>query len=104
MTNVENEAQAIELTTEEWIATRKEAGLKIDPATAEVTWKWAQVLDPYGVNPNLPEECDQVGRVWFVRSPGSDVWVCEYDLPEATITALKERNPREIEIWPFDDI
>jgi hypothetical protein len=36
---------------EEWLAIRKEEGLKIDPDTAEVNWHYAQTLDPYGVDP-----------------------------------------------------
>ena len=31
---------------EEWLAIRKEAGLKINPETAEVDWTYAQTLDP----------------------------------------------------------
>ena len=55
---------------------RKEAGLKIDPETAEVDWTYAQVLDPYGgAAPNFPEEYWCVGREYFARSPGSDIWV-----------------------------
>jgi hypothetical protein len=45
---------------EQWLAIRKEAGLKINPKTAEVEWRYAQTLDPYGVYPDLPEECQQV--------------------------------------------
>ena len=30
---------------EQWLAIRKEAGLKIDPETAEVDWCYAQTLD-----------------------------------------------------------
>jgi hypothetical protein len=37
-------------------------------------------LDPYGVYPNLPGECQQIGRVEFARSSESDIWVCFYDL------------------------
>jgi hypothetical protein len=69
-------------------AIRKEAGLKIDPETAEVEWWYEQTLDPYGVCPNLPEELHQVGREYFARSPESDIWVCFHDLPEATRNAL----------------
>jgi hypothetical protein len=29
---------------------RKDEGLKIDPATAEVTWGFVQKLDPYGIS------------------------------------------------------
>ena len=41
---------------EKWLAIRKQEGLKIDPGTAEVTWHYAQTFDPYGVDPDLPEE------------------------------------------------
>jgi hypothetical protein len=58
-----------------WLETRTETGLRIDPKTAEVFWKYAQTLDPYGIDPDLPKECRQVGREYFARSPGSDVWV-----------------------------
>ena len=60
------------------------AGKLIDPATAAMTWHWAQVLDPYGVLNDLPEEADCVGWAYFVRAPTSDVWVNTHDLPEAT--------------------
>jgi hypothetical protein len=60
------------------------AGQEIDPEGAEVCWAYAQILDPYGIDPDLPEECDQIGRVYFARAPGSDVWVWFGDLPEAT--------------------
>jgi hypothetical protein len=83
--------QAVEMTTEEWLAIRKAAGLKIDPNTAEVYWEYAQVMDPYGVFPERAKEQDCVGRVYFARSPESDVWVCFHDLPEATQTALCAR-------------
>jgi hypothetical protein len=75
-----------------WLAIRKEAGLKIDPETAEVEWIYAHTLDPYGVYPELPEEYQQVGREYFARSPGSDVWVEFGDLPEATRDALWKKH------------
>jgi hypothetical protein len=77
---------------ESWLAIRKEAGLQIDPETAEVEWTYAQTLDPYGVPPDLPEECDCVGREYFARSPGSDVWVWFGDLPDATREALWKKH------------
>jgi hypothetical protein len=78
---------------EQWLAVRKEAALKIDPETAEVDWGYGQVLDPYGVLDEweLPEEFHQVGREYFARSPGSDVWVHFYDLPEETLKRLRKR-------------
>jgi hypothetical protein len=82
------------MTVEQWLATRKEAGLRINPVTAEVTFTWGQILDPYGVKPDLPPECDQIGRLYWARSPGSDVWVSFYDLPKATLTNLRNRMSR----------
>jgi hypothetical protein len=43
--------------------------------TAEVDWRYAQVLDPYGVDPDLPEECQCIGRAYFARSPETEVSV-----------------------------
>jgi hypothetical protein len=83
---------ANQMAVEQWLAIRKEAALKIDPETAEVDWTYAQTLDPYGVHPDLPEEYSQVGRAYFARSPGSDVWVWFGDLPDATKKALWERH------------
>jgi hypothetical protein len=75
----------------EWLEIRKEAGLKIDPETAEVNWWYAQTLDPYGVCPELPEECDQVGREYFARSPESDIWVSFDDLPGEVVKRIRQR-------------
>lgn len=71
-----------DLTVEQWLQIRKEQGRRIDPETAEVTWMYAQTLDPYGVDPELPDECWVVGREYFARSPGSDIWVWFGDLPD----------------------
>ena len=54
---------------EEWLAIRKEAGLHINPETAEVDWTYELTLDPYGVEPEIPEEYQQIGRAYFARSP-----------------------------------
>jgi hypothetical protein len=86
-----------QMTVEQWLAIRKEAGLNIDPETAEVEWTYVQILDPYGVNPDLPEEYQQVGQQYFARSPGSDVWVWFGDLPEATRSALWEKPEKKLE-------
>ena len=81
---------------EVWLAVRKEAGLKIDPETAEVEWIYAQTLDPYGVYPDLSEECQQVGREYFARSPESDTWVWFGDLPDATRKALWQKHASKL--------
>jgi hypothetical protein len=79
-----------------WLATREEAGLKVDPETAEVDWRYGQTFDPYGIDPDLPEELRQVGREYFARSPGSDIWVHFSDLPEATRKALWSKHHRKL--------
>jgi hypothetical protein len=85
-----------EFDVQQWLTSRREAGLKIDPETAEVRWEYGQVMDPYGVNKDLPEECWQVGRQYFARSLGSDIWVNFHDLPDDTRDALWERHQSKL--------
>jgi hypothetical protein len=84
------------MSVEEWLAIRKGEALKIDPATAEVDWSYEQVLDPYGVCPNLPEDCECVGREYWARRPSSDIWVVFGDLPEKTREALWDRHKHKL--------
>ena len=85
-----------------WLAVRKEEAKRIDAATAEVDWNYTQVLDPYGIDHELPEvyrltdECDCVGRSYFARAPGSDVWVSFVDLPDATREVLWRKHSRNL--------
>jgi hypothetical protein len=76
----------------EWLAIRKKAGRQIDPETAAVLWVYGQTLDPYGIDPELPAECRQVGRNYFAQSPGNDIWVWFGDLPRATERALWKKH------------
>jgi hypothetical protein len=85
-----------QMTVEQWLAIRKEAALEIDPKTAKVEWWYAQTLDPYGVNPDLPEEYRQVGREYFACSPGNDVWVWFGDLSDVTRDALWEKHKSKL--------
>ena len=78
---------------------RLEEGRKIDPATAEVKWTYAEIGDPYGDGIELPEDW-QVGREYFARRPGSEVWVSFRDLPDATREALGEQDESELEFFP----
>jgi hypothetical protein len=79
---------------EEWHKSRKEIGLNIDPNDAEVTWLYAQTLDPYGIIQNIPDAMSQVGREYFARSSDSENWVWFGDLPEKTrkIFWMKHRS------------
>jgi hypothetical protein len=88
--------RTVTLTLEEWEAWRRAAGLHIDPETAEVLWDYRQVVDPYRIWPEIPEECDCVGRSYFARSPGMDVWVEFGDLPDATRAALWEKYKSQL--------
>jgi hypothetical protein len=68
---------------------RRKAGLKIDPETAEICKDLTECCDPYGIDPLLPREFkDQPAKTWYVRSPGSDIWVYIGDLPRTTSDAL----------------
>jgi|SRR6516164_10721978 len=78
-----------EMTVEQWRAIRKAAALQVDPETAEVTRRYADLADPYGLHPDRPAEC--IGKVCFVRPSGCDVWVYDGDLPPATWSALLKK-------------
>ena len=91
-----NTAGDDEMSVEQWLAIRKEAGLQIDPETAEVYWDYGHPFDPYAVDPDLPQECQQVGRVYFACSPDSDIWVCSYDLPDTTRVALRGKHKKKL--------
>jgi hypothetical protein len=79
----------------QWLASRKEAGNKIDIATCEIGWWYAEGLDPYGIYHALGEfnEKDScIGRERFVRSPESNGWVSLHDLSKEKIRAFHERT------------
>jgi hypothetical protein len=69
MTN-ETKPATVTITVKYLDALRKAVGRHIDPETAEVEWWYGQTLDPYGDDPDLPEEYQQVGREYFAHSPG----------------------------------
>lgn len=75
---------------------RRQAGMMIDPNTANVDWWYIQVMDPYGIDPELPEELQCVGRGYFARYPESDIWVHFDDLPDAARDALWEKHERNL--------
>jgi hypothetical protein len=87
-------------TVDQYLAGRKEAGKRIDPRTAKVTWCWSGVLDPYRVFTDLPE--DNIGRAYFVcSSDGDDGWIWNGDLPDGVWAAIQARlatePPTEVE-------
>ena len=94
MTQVTNELMRLSQGIEEWLSLRREAGKLINPETAEVTWTYSRTLDPYGIDSDLPEELWDIGRQYFARARGSDIWVSFYDLPDATRETLRGRMDR----------
>src|SRR5262245_40769647 len=66
----------------EFTERRRQAGLKIDPETAEMCVTCREAYDPYDIDTLFPRQAKGGPRkTWFVRSPGSDVWVWDGDLP-----------------------
>jgi hypothetical protein len=88
------DTRVVAIRAETWRALLEIAGRQIDPENAEIYWRFGQVVDPYGVYPDVPPECDCVGRLYFARNPGSRVWVEFGDLPEATRQVLWIRAGR----------
>ena len=95
MLNIETDKSDSDLRTEQWLQVRKEEALKIDAETAEVFWMYRQVLDPYGVR-QVSEEEYCVGREYFARSPGSDIWVWFGDLSDKTSGKLWEMHKHNL--------
>lgn len=91
-------------TKEEFLADRKAAAQRIDVETCEIMWEYIQILDPYGVEPDLPDEKLQVGRGYFVRSFESDGWVSVYDLPRGRASRVHDRIKKGLEQDRDDDI
>jgi hypothetical protein len=87
----ENTSSPVNEEVERWLAIRKKAASQIDPATAEVTFEWGYIVDPYGIHGDLPDECRCIGRIYFARAPESEIWVCFYDLPSDTLAAIRAR-------------
>jgi hypothetical protein len=84
---------------EGWVASRQEAGIKIDIETCEIARRYTCDFDVYGLQTakgELPEELQVAGKNYFVRSPESRGWVHEHDLPKASISAMYERIDREV--------
>jgi hypothetical protein len=79
-----------------WVESRKEAGLAINIDSCELGRWYANDLDPYGVSRD-PDLYVQVGTNRFVRSPESDGWVNEGDLPVEKVWAMYDRIDREWE-------
>jgi hypothetical protein len=65
-----------QLAKEQWLALRKDAGLKIDPETAEVFWVHGQVCDPYG----LCDLTDEERCIGAITSPARPEVTCGFAL------------------------
>ena len=65
------DTRTVSIRAEIWHALLEIAGRQIDPETAEVHWRFGQVVDPYGVYPDLRPECDCVGSCQRRRRGGT---------------------------------
>jgi hypothetical protein len=81
---------------------RRQIGLTIDPATAESTFWWADIHDPYCILDREMYHEGQGGRERFARNPGASYydWVHFRDLPKATREALWERDGHKL-VFPY---
>ena len=71
---------------------------------------YADGLDPYGVIRDFPKALLQVGRIYFARAPGSDIWVEFGDLPESVREELWEMHRHKLafpaglpDVFPWED-
>jgi hypothetical protein len=87
-----DEEQTRQQETEQWLAVRKEAALKIDSDTAEVFWQRGSKSDPHDILWDPPEEDNNnAGRNYFAYEPGSELSVSFDDLPGEICQALRRR-------------
>jgi hypothetical protein len=89
---IKRKTAAEEAEIERWLTVRREEGLKIDPETAEIACWYGQTMDPYGVDPDLPEELQQYGAEYFARRPDNNIWVSFMDLPDETREKIWARS------------
>ena len=71
---------------ERWLAVRREAAAKLDPKTAEVTFNWGDICDPYELRAEDKDAC--CGRNYYARSPGG-VWFCLTTCRSRPLTAWR---------------
>jgi hypothetical protein len=80
----------------EFLEARRCEALLIDPETADVNWWYSTVTDPYGIYPYDDVADDSVGRDYYARRPGSDIWVWFGDLPESVCDRLWELHRHKL--------
>ena len=85
-----------EFDVERWLAAGRKRGSRSIPKPPRLTGIYAQILDPYGVYSDLPEECQQVGRNTSHGPRRSDIWVHFKDLPKETRDALWETHKSQL--------
>jgi hypothetical protein len=77
---------------EEWIAIRKAETKLIDPETALLVLQYFNHSDPYALGIVCDDDDEPYYNYgWFVRRPGSGIWVYFGDLPQSVQDRLEER-------------
>lgn len=96
-----NETPAMTAKAQQWLEIRRLEARKIEPETAKVMWAYTERTDPYGIQRVEPEEGPSVGRSYFARRPGANVWVAFADLDPATRSALWVKHRSKL-AFPFE--
>jgi len=78
---------------EDFLALKKQAGSKVDPTTAEISWLYANRFDLYGIAPGVADECFE--NLCYAYSPTSRISVWLGDLPNETKQALRLKLPKD---------
>ncbi len=76
---MENE-RTVTVSANTWMRLRKEVGAHMIPQPPSLSGSTDKLLTLTGRS-RFARQYRQIGRVYFARSPGSDVWVSFYDLP-----------------------
>lgn len=87
------------MSREQWLQSRKAEALKIDPDTAEVSWIYGDKNDPYclcRIRADDHQHVIDLGAIWFAKSPDSDVWVWNRNLPAEVFDKIGQRIAGQI--------
>jgi hypothetical protein len=85
----------------DWLASRKAAALKIDPATALISHAYVYPANPYGVYSEIPDHAKEVTDDYYARAPGSKIWVYRGDLAKDTAHALEQKYQLDVRLVSY---
>jgi hypothetical protein len=89
------------VSVKDWLASRKEAALKIDPTTALISRAYVYPANPYGVYSEIPDYAKEVTDDYYARAPESKIWVYRGDLPKETAHALEKKHELDVRLVSY---